>query len=196
MRPLYYSVLLVISSMALTLRANQITFEGLADNTTLTSQFPGLVFSNAIILTAGIGLNEFEFPPHSGTNVASDILGPMSITFTNPVASISSYFTYLTGLTMTAFGSGNNQVGQTVSMFGNNLALSGDPTSSPNELLTVAFTGGISSVTITGDPTGGSFTLDDLTYTPATSAVPEHSSFFLLLTGTTALMVARKRYLQ
>src|ERR1700687_5340814 len=37
-----------------------INFEGLSDRTAVTTQYAGLTFSNAIILTSGISLNEFE----------------------------------------------------------------------------------------------------------------------------------------
>ena len=56
-------------------------FEGLPDSTILTTQYPGITFTNAIILTAGISLNEFEFPPHSGMNVVSDIEELITIKF-------------------------------------------------------------------------------------------------------------------
>ena len=49
-----------------------INFERLLNGDVVTSQFPGLVFSNAMVLTAGIDLNEVEFPPHSGENVVFD----------------------------------------------------------------------------------------------------------------------------
>src|ERR1700674_3903171 len=80
-----------------------INFEGLSDSTILTNQYPGLSFSNAIILTAGISLNEFEFPPFSGSNVASDNGGPMRIDFTQPVADVGGFFTYAESLTLRAF---------------------------------------------------------------------------------------------
>src|SRR5438445_3289421 len=44
-------------------------FEGLVDGTSVGSLIPGLVFTNATVLTAGISLNDFDFPPHSGKNV-------------------------------------------------------------------------------------------------------------------------------
>ena len=165
------------------LRANLIIpdFEGFADSTILTSQYPGLTFSNTIVLTAGISLNEFEFPPFSGTNVASDNGGPISISFDSPVLSFGGYFTYLTQLSLTAFDSGNNQVHQVFSLFNNNLAClagppcSGDPGSSPNEFLQVAFAAGISSVSIAGDPAGGSFAMD--------APVPEPSNLALVSIG-------------
>ena len=43
-------------------------FESLSDGDAVTNQFigEGVTFSNASILTAGVSLNEFEFPPKSG----------------------------------------------------------------------------------------------------------------------------------
>jgi hypothetical protein len=85
--------LLLVAFLALTapaiLFADTVTinFDGSPDSTILTNQYPCATFSNAIILTAGISLNEFEFPPHSGTNVASDHGGPMSISFVTPTHS-------------------------------------------------------------------------------------------------------------
>lgn len=171
-----------------------INFEGLSDSTILTNQYAGVIFSNAIILTAGISLNEFEFPPHSGTNVASDNGGPMSITFSSPVQSFSGYFTYAEPLTLDAFSIGSTLLASATSLFSNNEALSGVPGSSPNEFLQVNSPSGISSVTITGDPTGGSFALDDATYTTGiTTVTPEPGSLALLLSGGLILLGRRGR---
>jgi hypothetical protein len=174
-------------------RADTIDFEGLPDSTILTNQYPGLTFTNAIILTAGISLNEFELPPHSGVNVASDNNGPITIDFAAPVLSFSGYFTYLEPLTLDAFDSLDNQIDSAASAFSSNDALFGDPGSSPNEFLQVSFGDGISSVTITGDPAGGSFVMDDISFT---SAVPEPSSLLLLVTGALAIRVLRRRTLR
>jgi len=175
-------VLLVLFTVSSGLFAAPIApdFEGFPDNTILTIQYPGMTFSNAIVLTAGIGLNEFEFPPFSGLNVASDDGGPIMIIFDTPVPSFVGYFTYLIPLTVTAFDAGSNQVDQVFSLFNSNLAcLAGPPCvgdlgSSPNEFLEVAFAGGIASVTITGDPAGFSFTMD------GPQAVPEPTSLPIL----------------
>jgi hypothetical protein len=160
-------------------------FESFSDSDILTNQLPGLTFTNTIILTAGISLNEFEFPPHSGVNVVSDNGGPISVLFSSPVLNFSGYFTYSTLLTMTAFDAGSNQVGQVLSLFNSNLALSGDHGSSPNELLQVTFAGGISGITIAGDPAGGSFTLDDAA---TTSVVSELGTVSLALSGAIVLL--------
>jgi hypothetical protein len=193
------SVLILIAAIGFAAQAATIDFEGLPDGTILTTQYPGLTFTNAIILTAGISLNEFEFPPHSGADVVSDNGGAMTITFAGPVLSFAGYLTYVTQLTLTAIGTGSTQVAQTVSLFNNNLACLagppclGDPGSSPNEWISVALTGGISSVTISGDPAGGSFALDDATYTTAVpSAVPEPETLSLILTSLCAFNFCRR----
>jgi len=155
-------------------------FEAFGDSTSLTNQYGGFLFSNAAISTAGLSLNDLEFPPHSGTNVAVDLGGPITIAFTSPVLNFSGFFTYSAALTIAAFDSLNQSVGTTNSLFSSNFVSSGNP---PNELLQVAFVGGISSISITGDAGGSSFALDDMTLTTAAaSAVPEPSSDLTVFT--------------
>jgi len=173
-----------------------LTFEGFSDGTGLTSQIPGMTFSNATVLTAGIGLNEFELPPHSGTNVVFDDGGPIAISFASPILSFSGYFTYYTPLTVVAFDGSSNQVGSTTSAFSINVGCDpgpfclGDPGSSPNELLSVSFASGISRITITGDLAGGSFVMDDAT---VASSVPEPSSIVLVLSAMAGVLAIRKK---
>ncbi len=195
----FYSVILpgwcLLAAPLVSLRANTITFEGLTDSTILTTQYSDVTFTNAIIFTSGISLNELEFPPHSGTNVASDNGGPITIDFSNPITSFSGYFTYLEPLTLDAFNASDTEVASAASAYSNNLAClagppcPGDPGSSPNEFIELSFAGGISSVTITGDPLGGSFTMDDMTYT---SAVPEASNLLTIALALTAIHIRRR----
>ena len=174
-----------------------INFEGLPDSTIVTTQYAGLTFSNAIILTAGVSLNEFAFPPRSGTNVVSDNGGPMSIHFSTPITSFGGYFTYTEPLTIDGFNSVGTLVATAASLFSSNTAVFGEPGSSPNEFIDVTFGGGISAVTITGDPLGGSFTLDDATYTTSSTVpTPEPSSVALMLLGVGLVFVMRKRIAQ
>ncbi len=182
-------ILLIVSSCFCAYGDTIINFEGLPDSTILANQYPGLAFSNAIILTAGISLNEFEFPPHSGVNVASDNGGPITIDFSTPVASFGGYFTYLEPLTLDGFDASDTEVTSATSAFSSNDASFGDPGSIPNEFLTVHFPGGLYSVTITGDPAGGSFVIDDATFT---SAVPEPKSIFLLFSSILSLLAVRR----
>jgi len=137
-------------------------FEGLADSTNLTTQIPGASFTNAIVVSSGITLNEFESPPHSGSNTASDNTGPITVAFASPLSSFSGYFTYTTGLTMQALGASNNLLTTANSLYSNNEFLSGVSGSHSNELIQVK-AAGIYKVVITGSPQGNSFDLDDAT---------------------------------
>ena len=170
-------------------------FEQFQDGDALTTQLPGLTFSNAVIATAGQSLNELEAPPHSGVNVAEDNGGPISIGFASLTGGFGGYFNYSASLTMSAFDAQGNLVSLDTSGFSNNLVTSGDPGSSANEFLQVGFPNGISSVTIKGDPAGGSFTLDDATITPfsAPPFVPEPSPGLLLAAGLVLLAMGRRR---
>lgn len=162
-----------------------ITFEGLPDSTPVTNQYSslGVLFSNATVLTAGISLNEFEFPPHSGVNVVFDDGGPMTLNFTTPVLNVGGFFTYTVPLTLSFYDGSNNLEGTVNSAFSSNLALSGDPGSSPNEFLSFAWPSGIARAVFAGDPAGGSFVLDDLTATLASGPVPEPGTLLLLGSG-------------
>jgi hypothetical protein len=165
-------------------------FDAFADSTSVTSQYAGVTFSNAIVLAAGIGLNELEFPPHSGNNVASDFSGPLGIAFNSPQTIISGYFTYAQPLLLTAFDASNNLLGSVSSSRScvSNLAMSGTAGCSPNEFIELAGIESFSSVTITGSRFGGSFTMDDLIF----SAVPEPSSSSMFAVGILIFYVARR----
>jgi hypothetical protein len=101
-------------------------FESLADGTAVGGSLPGLTFVNAVVLTAGISVNEFEFPPRSGQNLVFDASGPISIQFASPVGSFSGYFTYLATVTLTAFDAASATIGSVHSAFTTNLGLSGE----------------------------------------------------------------------
>lgn len=189
---LQFAAGLLLFLQVTTARAATITFEGLSDSTIVTSQYPDLTFSNAIILSSGVSLNELEFPPESGVNVVSDNGGPISISFASPILSFSARFTYIEPLTLAAFDASATLVDSTISAFSSNDALFGDPGSSPNELLQLSYAGGISEVTISGDPLGGSFVMDDVTYETAPAVASEPSSFSTLFSGLAALLVIRR----
>lgn len=184
--PLTITLLLILFVTTKKTNAVTIDFESFLDGDVVTSQFPGITFSNATAITAGITLNEFEFPPHSGSNVVFDDGGPMTIEFSTLMSDVGAYLTYAASLTLNFFDISNTLVGTVNSAFSSNLGLSGDPGSSSNELLSFTWASGISKVTITGDPLGGSFVMDDLTltpYTPSGDPIPEPSSLLLLASG-------------
>jgi hypothetical protein len=182
--------IVMVAFLAMPIRSEAsilIDFESFSDGDPVTG-IGGASFANATVLTAGISLNEFDFPPLSPQNVAFDDGGAMVIVFSSTVSSFSAFFTYAAPLTLEAFDAGNNPLGSAASAFSNNLGTTGELGSSPNEQLSVA-SPGIKSVTITGDPAGGSFAVDNVEFEP--EGVPEPA--VLLLLGTAAAAVARRR---
>lgn len=168
--------------------AISIDFESFSDGDNPSGS--GVTFTNAMVIVAGISLNELEFPPHSPNNVAFDDGGPMVLTFSSPFAKVSGFFTYTTPITLLAFdgpdGTGN-QIGSATSVFAANFVSSGNP---PNEMIMIAALG-IESLTIAGDQAGNSFVLDDFTGTAA--AVPEPATLLLCGGGLIGLWGQRLR---
>jgi hypothetical protein len=170
-----------------------IDFETLTDLEAVTGQFSaqGVSFANTIALQAGFSLNEAEFPPRSGQVVVSDDGGAITLSFARPVLDVGAFFTYAAPLTLTAFDGLGAVLGSVTSAFNENFASAGS--GSPNEFLQLAFAGGISRLTIAGDPLGASFVLDDLSFNPV-QAVPEPGTGVLLALGLLALGgMARRR---
>lgn len=173
--------------------AATIDFEGLADGTTIGSTYSalGVVFSQAQAVSAGISLNEVEFPPHSGANVALDFGGPIVLLFSTPVVSFQGFFTYATGITLLGTLSGGS-VASANSTFADNFVSSGNP---PNELLQLSSAGGIDTITITGDPAGGSFVVDDISFdVSVVSGVPEPATLVFLGIGLLGAAIGRRAW--
>ena len=174
--------------------ATVIDFESLSDAEIIGDQIESLTFSNAVALSAGISLNEFDFPPVSGNIVASDFGGNLTIDFADPVSVFSAYFTYSTQLTLTAFDENLTQLDLLSSAFSSNLATSGYVGSLPNELLGFSAAGGIRRVVIAGLADGGSFVLDDLTFEPrGVEPLPAPGGLMLWGLGQAAWWTARPR---
>jgi hypothetical protein len=176
-------------------RATAFDFESGGDGDPVTDLFPGVALTNATAIVAGASLNQLEFPPRSGNTVVFDDGGPMTIDFVKPVASVGAWLTYSSALTFTAYDSALNVIGTELSLFGSNLALSGEPGSSPNEFIGVAsLTEDIYRVTISGDAGGGSFALDDLTVEfRRNGQVPEPPAIAPMLACAMALGRSRAR---
>jgi hypothetical protein len=193
MRPVNWVVALLLLLCTATLaQADSITFEARGDGESVTNQYLGVVFSNATAIRAGISLNEFSFPPHSGAAVVFDDGGSMSLTFLNPVSEFGAYFTYTTQLTLVAYDSSNTSIATMMSSFSNNTADGGDPGSTANEFILFTVSG-ISRITITGLPTGSSFVMDDATFKNGSTAVPEPATLVLMALGLPAIARWRKR---
>lgn len=166
-------------------------FESLADGQSVTTQLPDLVFSHAVALAAGQGLNEFEFPPYDGATVLSDDAGAMTINFAAPVFGVGGFFTYAVHLDLLAYDLGGNLLISVGSLFGSNLALSGEAGSAPNEFMGLSDASSrIARIEIRGDPGGASFTLDGLRV-ETRGSVPEPSTWLLALIGLCSLPAGR-----
>ena len=165
----------------------------------VTNQFVDLLFGNAPVWTAGVSLNELDYPPNSGSNV---ILGLDAVTgsdlridFLAPVASFGGFFTYATAVQLQAFDSADGLLGSVVSAASENFASSLTP--SPNEFLNLSFAN-MAYVLISGV-----YVLDDITYElgqvdtggggdPPTS-VPEPGTLTLLVSGVALTLASRRR---
>jgi hypothetical protein len=169
-----------------------IDFENLSDSTDVGSAYAsqGIIFNGATVLTAGVSLNELEFPPHSGTNVAFDANSPITLTFLTPISSFSAFFTYVSPVTVTGFDALNQAVATAQSLLSANNVSTGN---APDELIQLNDSSGISQVTLAGDPAGGSFVFDDVTFTPINSTtVPEPGTLTLLALSLFVLVLFHK----
>jgi hypothetical protein len=192
-----FALFLAIALFATEAGAVSITldFENLSDSTVIGSSYAlnGVTLSGGVIATAGISLNDFDFPPNSGTSVAIDATGPINLSFTTPISSFLGYFTYAEPLTVTAFDSANQTVATATSLLSSNFVSSGN---APNELVQLSFAGGIDHLTISGNPNGLSFVVDDITFntvdTVPPAVVPEPGTLLLIGTGVVGLFSYRR----
>jgi hypothetical protein len=163
-----------------------IDFDGLSDGTAVTTQYSGVTFSGAAVATAGITLNEFDFPPKSGLNVVLNQTTNLQVDFSTAAQSVSGFVTGTDVVTLSAFD-GATLLGS-IATTGPNFVSSGN---APNQFLSLSFAN-ITSVRFSG-PGAFSFTLDDLSYSPASGAVPEPASWAMMVGGLLVAGAAMRR---
>lgn len=139
----------------------------------------GVHFANAIAATAGVSLNEIDFPPTSGVVVGVDADGPMILTFDFAAGSFAGNFSYSTTLTFTAYSdvARTSELGTFSTEQSSNLG--------STELIVLSFEGA-RALQIAGDAAGFSFTVDDFQFEEVVGEVdpiPEPSSLLLLGAG-------------
>jgi hypothetical protein len=159
-----------------------VNFEAFGDSFTLTNEVPGLSVAGGTILTAGISLNEFDFPPRSGSNVLGALSGVLLLSFSGDPDQVSAYFTFAEMLHVTAFGAGGAVLADFDSLVASNLGSQSliEVLAPDIELLQLTTTG------------FSAFTLDDLVFVSA-GTVPEPSSIFLAVVALLLLLLSRLR---
>ena len=172
---LFACLFIIISIPA---KATVLTFEGLPDNLSLSNEFSGLTFNGATVLTAGLSLNEFDFPPISGDNVVVSLTNLLEITFLDLTDTVSGYFTYGDLLSLSSYDINGRLLATSQSAGVNNLG--------SNELITLSGQG-ISLLRVSSN---SNFTLDDLSFSNAV-AVPEPTTIVLLAIGALGLRMSR-----
>lgn len=180
--PATFFFIMILSSV--TASATLLDFESLADLDPVTTQYSsqGIEFDNAIALTSGFSLNEFDFPPHSGTVAIGDNgISPLQIRFLQPSKDISGWFTYGAQLTISAYDSLNGLLGIVNSLGTNNLGSSTLINIGLNNVSRLSFV----------NSTVGSFIIDDLNFakietlppSPGPGMIPEPPTLMLLIIG-------------
>ncbi|OAI08478.1 PEP-CTERM sorting domain-containing protein [Methylomonas methanica] len=161
--------------------AMSIDFESFTDGSPLTNEISGLQFSGGNIFTAGVSLNEFDFPPHSGQNVLAALSGSLTISADNPFDLFSAYFTYAEQMTFSGFDVAHNLLFSFTSPTSSNLGTNS---------LTEFSSHGISSLVFSTQG-GSGFTMDDLDLNAST--VPEPGTLALLPLGALAMAFMRRQ---
>lgn len=165
-------------------------FEDIPDLTSVGDYYSpyGVHFDNAISLTAGFSLNEFDFPPSSGDVAIGDDWAPIEITFDNLTQDIFANFTYGSQLTFNAYDSSDSLIGSYLH--------SGFDNYGSTELISLSFSG-VSSLIISGE-LDGSFIMDDFNFEMSPAPVPEPATILLFATGLigAGFQRTRKRFLK
>jgi len=158
--------------------ATPIDFEAFTDLFPLTNEISGFDFSGGTVLTAGVSLNEIDYPPSSGTNVLAAFSGSLTVTAVTPFNQFAANFTFDEPLNFSGF----DDLGNLLFSFDSSIAYNlGSYTqigySEP----------GIASLVITSQ-SGDPFTMDDL----SVATVPEPSTLGLIPLGALAAVMVRR----
>jgi hypothetical protein len=155
-----------------------LTFEGLANNQDVNNFYAGVTFNNAVAAIAGQSLDATEFPPASGVTVAEPFDSEMVINFQSPITDFQALFTHTDPMTL-KFSLSGNVVGSVDSIFRNNLAISGDTGTHPNEAIGFHLDTGFDSALVEID---GGYVMDNVSFGSGESA-PEPATVAPMIGG-------------
>jgi|CXWL01.1.fsa_nt_gi hypothetical protein len=148
--------------------------------TTLDTQIPGLVFSNAVVRVGNAG-GTF----HTASNVVlnTDLVNPIVITFLTPVKGVGLFNTSLVDRERFSIYDGSDTLLGNMDLSENVVNFGGF----------ISDTANITRARIVGiPPTNGSIYIDTLTVSAAPSSVPEPTSLLLLGSGLAGLAAWRR----
>lgn len=137
----------------------------------------GIIFANVCDTTLpDCFYDSANYPPHSGTGVIGTTgtdPEPLTISFASLVSDVSLWYSSPGNFTLSAYDAGGNLIGATT-----------QPADYGSTRRISLIGSGIAYVTFSNDFAGAGFdVIDDLSFTPAASPVPEPSSIALLGTG-------------
>lgn len=173
-----FAVLVLSLQFGATASAGFVDFENFSDGEVPTSEIPGLVFNNATVWTAGISLNDIDFPPHSGSNVVA-ALDSLTVSFDMPINLVGGFFSY------------SYADGVTLSLYDiNNILLADAFFAAPGDIVSNQFVSlGASNIRmmVVSIP-DNAFTLDDFTYT----YISEPATVLLISLGLIGIHFSRR----
>ena len=172
-----------------------LTFGGLQNLQAVGTTYSGVSFSSNILALRGVGLNGSGAfapdPTQTPIIFINGVTGAPATGIINVAAGFSSgiqfFFTAGFSETVTVW-SGANGTGTilaTLALSPNNLPCTGFPSYCNWSSASLGFSGKAKSVTFTGPANG--FGIADITLNSTTSAIPEPSSIYLLVTGLGAM---------
>lgn len=170
--------------------ATDIDFETIADQVAVGNSYAadGVIFNNALSLTAGFSLNEFDYPPHSGVRAVGDSGGPMEMVFTNPITAFSGWFTWAAPIELDIYLDNN------FTLFLGSIITTSDNLGFSQQVGLIDLAGTFQSIRILElDPSSQGMIMDDLSFTPAETPVPEPSTLVLLGTACAAALSRLRR---
>jgi hypothetical protein len=161
--------------------AMPIDFESFTDSSPLTNEVSGFTFSGGTVLTAGVSLNEFDYPPSSGENVLAAFLGSLTVSADTPFDQFSASFTFEEVLNFSGFDDLGNLLFSFDSPVASNLG---------SHTVIGHIASGITSLVVASQ-SGTPFTMDDLDISAA--SIPEPGTLGLLTLGGLAAARVRRR---